>query len=192
MPHVLTPMSNYQAKINKKSAKHLELSFLGRRALSYNYTYYIHTLTVQRRRFLYIVVWWHYMCYSMTSTYINVWWWPLRWVHTCNITVYCNAVTLQVPDMIRSYELKFNPMPHGVTISCECYTLGFPVCYGCPSDVFAASSGFVHLYILCFKEKEKRAGCSYMSRCTSTPAQAVTVSSLWSDGQIPTAHRTSP
>jgi len=32
----------------------------------------------------------------------------------------------------------------------------------------------------------------YVSRCPSTPAQAVTVSSLWCDGQIPTAHRTSP
>jgi hypothetical protein len=31
-----------------------------------------------------------------------------------------------------------------------------------------------------------------VSRCTSTPAQAVTVSSLWCDGQIPTAHRTNP
>jgi hypothetical protein len=30
------------------------------------------------------------------------------------------------------------------------------------------------------------------SRWTSTPAQAVTVSSLWCDGQIPTAHRTTP
>jgi len=28
-------------------------------------------------------------------------------------------------------------------------------------------------------------------RCTSRPAQAVTVSYLWCDGQIPTAHRTS-
>jgi hypothetical protein len=34
--------------------------------------------------------------------------------------------------------------------------MGFPVCYGTPSDVFAASSGFVHLYTLHFKEKEKR------------------------------------
>jgi hypothetical protein len=33
----------------------------------------------------------------------------------------------------------------------------FPVCYGSPSDVvFAASSDFVHLYTLHFKEKEKR------------------------------------
>jgi len=29
-------------------------------------------------------------------------------------------------------------------------------------------------------------------RRPSTPAQTVTVSSLWCDGQIPTAHRTSP
>ena len=35
--------------------------------------------------------------------------------------------------------------------------MGFPVCYGTPSDVFAASSGFVHLYTLRFKSKEKRA-----------------------------------
>jgi hypothetical protein len=33
----------------------------------------------------------------------------------------------------------------------------FPVCYGSPSDVFAVSSGFLHLYALSFKEKEKRA-----------------------------------
>jgi len=44
-----------------------------------------------------------------------------------------------------------------LTVSCEPYTMGFPVCHGNPSDVFAASSGFVHLYTLRFKEKEKRA-----------------------------------
>jgi len=48
-------------------------------------------------------------------------------------------------------------MPHGVTVSCKRYTVGFPVCYESPSDVFAASTGFVHLYTLRFKEKEKRA-----------------------------------
>jgi len=64
---------------------------------------------------------------------------------------------LQVTDMIRSYELNFHPVPQGVTVSCERYTLGFPVCYGGPSDVFAASSSFVHLYTLHFKEKYKRA-----------------------------------
>jgi hypothetical protein len=35
--------------------------------------------------------------------------------------------------------------------------MGFRVCYGSPREIFAASSGFVHLYILRFKEKEKRA-----------------------------------
>jgi hypothetical protein len=34
--------------------------------------------------------------------------------------------------------------------------LGFPVCYRGPGDVFAVSSGFVLLYILRFKQKEKR------------------------------------
>jgi hypothetical protein len=48
-------------------------------------------------------------------------------------------------------------VPHGVTVSCERYTVGFPVCYGSLSDVFAGSSGFGHLYTLRFKEKEKRA-----------------------------------
>ena len=46
-------------------------------------------------------------------------------------------------------------MPHGGTVSCERYTLGFPVCHGSPSDVFAAVRGFVHLYTLRFKGKEK-------------------------------------
>jgi hypothetical protein len=62
-----------------------------------------------------------------------------------------------VTDTIWSYELNYHPVPHSVTVTCEHYTLGFPVCYGSPSDVFAASSGFVHLFTLCFKEKEKRA-----------------------------------
>jgi hypothetical protein len=53
-----------------------------------------------------------------------------RWVHTCNVTAYRNAVTLQVTDTIRSYDLNFHPVPHGVTVSCERYTMGFPVSYG--------------------------------------------------------------
>jgi hypothetical protein len=72
----------------------------------------------------------------------------LRLVHTCYVTAYRNAVTLQVTDTIRSYELKFHPVPHGVTVSCESYTRRFPVCYGSQSDVFVASSDFVHLYTL--------------------------------------------
>ena len=60
------------------------------------------------------------------------------------VTLQRNAVTLQVTDTIRSYELNFHSVPHGVTVSCERYTLGFPVCYGSQTDVFATSSGFVH------------------------------------------------
>ena len=127
------------------------------------------------------------------TTWCNVPWRPicvlfalLRWVHTCNVAAYRNAVTLQVTDTIRIYELNFHPVHHGVTVFCERYTVGFPVCYGSPSDAFAASTGFVYLYILPFKEKEKRADGGDVSRCTSTPAQAVTVSPLWCDGQIPT------
>jgi hypothetical protein len=33
----------------------------------------------------------------------------LRRVHTCNVTAYRIAVTLQVTDTIRSYDLKFIP-----------------------------------------------------------------------------------
>jgi hypothetical protein len=50
-----------------------------------------------------------------------------RWVHTCNVTAYCNVVTLQVTDTIRSYDINFHPVPHGVTVSCKRYTMGFPV-----------------------------------------------------------------
>jgi hypothetical protein len=78
----------------------------------------------------------------------------LRWGHTCNVTACRNAVTLQVTDTIRSYQLNFHPVPHGVTVSCERCTVGFPVCYGSPSDVFAASSGFV-LYIYIYYAVKK-------------------------------------
>jgi hypothetical protein len=54
----------------------------------------------------------------------------LRWVHTCNVTAYRTAVTLQVTGTRQSYDLNFHPVPHGVTVSCERYTVGFPVCYG--------------------------------------------------------------
>jgi hypothetical protein len=59
---------------------------------------------------------------------------------------------------MRSYDLDFHPVPHGVIVSCKRCTRLFTVCYGCPSDVvFADSNGFVHLYTLHFKLKEKRA-----------------------------------
>jgi hypothetical protein len=51
----------------------------------------------------------------------------LRWVYTCNITAYHNAITLQVSDTIQSYDLNFHPVPHGVTVSCERYIRRFPV-----------------------------------------------------------------
>jgi len=54
----------------------------------------------------------------------------LRWVHTCNVTAYRNAVTLQETDTIRSYELNFHFVPHGVTVSWQRYKLAFPVCHG--------------------------------------------------------------
>jgi hypothetical protein len=41
-------------------------------------------------------------------------------------------------------------------------------------------------------KKVRGADSGDVSRCTSRPAQAVTVSSLWCDGQIPTAHLTCP
>jgi hypothetical protein len=47
-------------------------------------------------------------------------------------------------------------VPYGVTVSFERYIRRFLVCFGSPSDVFAASSGFVHLHTLSFEEKEKR------------------------------------
>jgi hypothetical protein len=51
-------------------------------------------------------------------------------VGTHNVTTYRNAVTLQVTNTIRSYDLNFHPVPHDVTVSCEHYTMGFRVCYG--------------------------------------------------------------
>jgi hypothetical protein len=79
-------------------------------------------------------------------------------VHACNVTAYRNAVTLQVTDTILSYDLNFHSVPHGVTVSCERYTVGFPVCYG--------------------SQKARGADGGDVSRCTSRPAQALTVSSL--------------
>ena len=85
----------------------------------------------------------------------------LRWVNTCNVTAYHNTVSLRVTDTIRSYELNFHPVPHGVTVFCKRYTMGFPVCYRSPSDVFAASSGYVHLCTLCFKETMNVGPCHH-------------------------------
>jgi hypothetical protein len=64
----------------------------------------------------------------------------LKGVHTCKFTAYRNAVTLQVTDTIRSYDLNFHHVPYGVTVFCERYTVGFLVRNGNPSDIFAAAS----------------------------------------------------
>jgi len=64
-----------------------------------------------------------------------------------------------VTDRIRSYELNFHPVPHGVPAS---VTLrGSQFVFGSPGDVFAASSGFVHLfiYITLYGKREKSGGC---------------------------------
>jgi hypothetical protein len=49
--------------------------------------------------------------------------------YTLYVTAYLKAVTFQATDTIRSYDLKFNPVSHGVTASFERYTMGFPICY---------------------------------------------------------------
>jgi hypothetical protein len=67
----------------------------------------------------------------------------------------------------------------GVTVSCERYTVGFSVCYGSPNDVFAASSGFVHLYTLGSEEKEKRA--SVVANTTIHSREVYSGSSLLAD-----------
>jgi hypothetical protein len=54
----------------------------------------------------------------------------IRWVHTCTVMAYRNAVTLQVIDTKRSYDRDFHPMPHDVTVFCELCTMEFPVFYG--------------------------------------------------------------
>jgi hypothetical protein len=86
----------------------------------------------------------------------------LRWVHTCNVTAYRNAVTLQVNDTIQSYDLNFHPVPHGVTVSCERYTMGFQCVTGVRSIMNV--------------KKARGAEGGDVSRCTSRPAQAITVS----------------
>jgi hypothetical protein len=43
------------------------------------------------------------------------------------------------------------------TLSCKLYTMGFPVRYGSPRDVFAASSSFVPLHTLRIEEKKETA-----------------------------------
>jgi hypothetical protein len=48
------------------------------------------------------------------ATVRRQWCHVLRWIHTYNIAAYRNAVTLQVTDMLRSYDLNFHPVAHAV------------------------------------------------------------------------------
>jgi hypothetical protein len=105
-----------------------------------------------------------------------------RWVHTCNVIAGLNSITLWVIETIWNYELNFHPMPHGVTVSCKHYTLGFPVCYRSPSDVFAASSGFVQLYIyIYYTLKKKRHKRRWWQRQLYTSTEVHSGSSLLAD-----------
>jgi hypothetical protein len=63
------------------------------------------------------------------------------------------------------------------------YTVTLRACSMCCRYLAVASKGW-------YGYGRSRCGRA-TSRFTSTPAPAVTVSSLWCDGQIPTAHRTS-
>jgi hypothetical protein len=45
----------------------------------------------------------------------------------CSCTAYRKTVILQVTDTVPSYDLN---LPHAVTVSCDRYTIRFPVCYG--------------------------------------------------------------
>ena len=97
----------------------------------------------------------------------------LRWVHTCNITAYCNTLSWQCG---RDSWLR--------NVSKVGYAVALRACSVCCRYLVVASKGWYGYGL-------SRCGRA-TSCCTSTPAQAVTISSLWCDGQILTAHRTSP
>ena len=97
----------------------------------------------------------------------------LGWVHTCNVTAYRNTV---------SWQCGRDSCPRNV--SKVGYAVTLRACSVCCRYLAVASKGW-------YGYGRSRCGRA-TSRCTSTPVPAVTVSSLWCDGQIPTAHRTSP
>jgi hypothetical protein len=105
----------------------------------------------------------------------------LRWVHTCNVTAYRNAVRLQVSWHEAELYLNFHPVLHGVTSSCEGHNKRFPVCYGSPSDVYAASSGFVRLYSYTLDIKEKEKGATVVARQLYTSRELYSGSRLLTD-----------
>jgi len=97
----------------------------------------------------------------------------LGWVHTCNITVYRNTVSWQCGR--DSWPRKVSKVGYAVKLR---------ACSVCCRYLAVASNGW-------YGYGQSRCGRPTW-RCTSTPAPAVTLSSVWCDGQIPTAHRTSP
>jgi hypothetical protein len=97
----------------------------------------------------------------------------LGWVHTCNTTAYRNTVSWQCGR--DSWPRNVSKVGYAVTLR---------ACSVCCRYLAVASKGWYGYGLSrCGRET---------SRCMSTPAHAVTISSLWCDGQIPTAHRTSP
>jgi hypothetical protein len=97
----------------------------------------------------------------------------LGWVHTCNVTAYRNTVSWQCGRV--SCPRNILKVGYAVTLR------AFSVC--CRYLVVASKGWYGYNRSMCGRAT---------SRCTSTHAPAVTFSSLWCDGQVPTAHRTSP
>jgi hypothetical protein len=98
---------------------------------------------------------------------------PLRWVHTCNDTAYRNTVSWQCGR--DSWPRNISKVSYAVTLR------AFSVC----CRYLTVASKWWYGYGL------SRCGRA-TSRGTAIPAPAVTVSSLWYDGQIPTVHHKSP
>jgi hypothetical protein len=68
-----------------------------------------------------------------------------------------------VTDTIRNYNLNFHPVPHGITVSYEHYTMGFPV---------TGARSIMNI------KKARGTDGGDVSHFTSRPAQAVAISSL--------------
>ena len=93
--------------------------------------------------------------------------------NTCNITAYRNTVSWKCGR--DSWARNVSKVGYAVTLR------AFSVCC---RYLAVASKGW-------YSYGRSRCGRATW-HCTSTPAPAITVSSLWCDSQIPTAHRTSP
>ena len=99
---------------------------------------------------------------------VNVRLFCLGWLHTCNVTAYRNTVSWQCGR--DSWPRNVSKVGYAVRLR------AYLLCY---RYLAVVSNGW-------YGYGRSRCGRA-TSLCTSTPAQA-----LWCDGQIPTAHRTSP